>query len=395
MNASSPTGQTGTFRALIFCGVFEPGVRGGGPVISLAQIVDTVDDTTSVTMVTADRDLGCRRPYPDLSGRWVTRGTARIFYLNARRWRNWVTVLKSARESRHHLLYLNSFWSPVWTVAPLLMKAVGLIQADRILLAPRGELSVGAMAISVKKKSIFMRVWRPMLIRMQVEFHASTSHEASDIATIFPSSSIIVASDQIRPPFGALGNKPTSNVLRLVYLGRIALMKSVDVALQAVNLCGLPVSFDIYGPIEDPEHWSMCQQIIRGAPANTHITYHGELAHDRVAEVLAQFDALILPTKGENFGHVIAESLAAGCPVICSDRTPWTTVLVSGAGEVVQGFNAEDWAEVLQAWASMTPSDRWQRKLRTREAYEAWRAAQNGLNVIDAVATRHRAVGNA
>jgi glycosyltransferase involved in cell wall biosynthesis len=247
----------------------------------------------------------------------------------------------------------------------------------------------------MQKKSIFLRAWRPMLIRMRVEFHASTSFEASDIAAIFPSSSIIVASDQIRPPLGALGNKPTSNVLRLVYLGRIAPMKRVDVALQAVNLCGLPVSFDIYGPIEDPEHWSMCQQIIRGASANTHITYHGELAHDRVAEVLAQFDALILPTMGENFGHVIAESLAAGCPVICSDRTPWTTVLVSGAGEVVQGFNAEDWAEVLQAWASMTPNDRWQRKLRTQEAYEAWRAAQNGLNVIDAVATRHRAVGNA
>ena len=34
-------------------------------------------------------------------------------------------------------------------------------------------------------------------------------------------------------------------------------------------------------------------------------------------------DFLILPTKGENFGHVIAESLSASLPVIISQNTPW------------------------------------------------------------------------
>jgi glycosyltransferase involved in cell wall biosynthesis len=46
-----------------------------------------------------------------------------------------------------------------------------------------------------------------------------------------------------------------------------------------------------------------------------------------VREVFSRYDAFVLPTLGENVGHVIAESLSASCPVICSDETPWTDLL--------------------------------------------------------------------
>ena len=42
-----------------------------------------------------------------------------------------------------------------------------------------------------------------------------------------------------------------------------------------------------------------------------------------------------MPTKGENFGHSIAESLAAGTPVLISDRTPWCDIDRGSAGNVV------------------------------------------------------------
>ena len=35
-----------------------------------------------------------------------------------------------------------------------------------------------------------------------------------------------------------------------------------------------------------------------------------------------EYDLLFLPTKGENFGHVILESMSAGTPVLISDTTP-------------------------------------------------------------------------
>jgi glycosyltransferase involved in cell wall biosynthesis len=39
-----------------------------------------------------------------------------------------------------------------------------------------------------------------------------------------------------------------------------------------------------------------------------------------------EYDFFVLPTIGENFGYVFLEALAAGCPLITSDRTPWTTL---------------------------------------------------------------------
>ncbi len=40
----------------------------------------------------------------------------------------------------------------------------------------------------------------------------------------------------------------------------------------------------------------------------------------------------MLPTLGENFGHAIFESFAAGRPVLISDKTPWRGLAAKKAG---------------------------------------------------------------
>jgi len=58
-----------TFRVLATVAVFEPEFRGGGPIRSIAGIVDTVPEGVDVSLITRDRDLGSSDPYPGLSGR--------------------------------------------------------------------------------------------------------------------------------------------------------------------------------------------------------------------------------------------------------------------------------------------------------------------------------------
>ena len=58
----------------------------------------------------------------------------------------------------------------------------------------------------------------------------------------------------------------------------------------------------------------------------------GEVAADEVPRALARNHVLLLPTRGENFGHVILESLLAGVPVLISDQTPWRDLERRGAG---------------------------------------------------------------
>ena len=47
---------------------------------------------------------------------------------------------------------------------------------------------------------------------------------------------------------------------------------------------------------------------------------------------LFEYHFFILPTLGENFGHVFIEALAAGCPLIISNRTPWLELEKKGIG---------------------------------------------------------------
>ena len=67
-------------------------------------------------------------------------------------------------------------------------------------------------------------------------------------------------------------------------------------------------------------------------PANIKVQYLGAIAYEQVADVLAEHDLFFFPTHGENFGHVILEAFASGCPVLISDQTPWQDLKGKGVG---------------------------------------------------------------
>ena len=66
-------------------------------------------------------------------------------------------IILLLRHFRRHsrrvdLVYLNSVFSPLFTMLPLLSQRLRLIPCRPILLAPRGELAPGALAIKPLKK---------------------------------------------------------------------------------------------------------------------------------------------------------------------------------------------------------------------------------------------------
>lgn len=109
-------------------------------------------------------------------------------------------------------------------------------------------------------------------------------------------------------------------------------MKNLDGALEILKGVTDDVDFFIYGTKEDEQYWNDCQRLIAELPANVRAEYLGSVTPDKVVTTLSQYDVLLLPTLGENFGHVVFESLTAGCPVLLSDRTPWRDLSSSKAG---------------------------------------------------------------
>ena len=66
-------------RVLVFTGAFLPGYKAGGPIKSMVYFLDTMPESTKITLVTADRDLGDSAAYDGLSGKVVHRGSHDVY----------------------------------------------------------------------------------------------------------------------------------------------------------------------------------------------------------------------------------------------------------------------------------------------------------------------------
>lgn len=367
------------------CGAFEPGFRGGGLVRAVVQTVDNAPERIDLALVTRDRDVGTRDPYPGLSGRWVGRGRARVFYLDVSRPRQWLALWRELRRTRFDLLYVNSLWS-AFSIVPVAALRLGLLRARRVLVAPHGEFSPGALSLKAGKKRLFLAGWAPVLRGLNVVWHACAEREAAEIRAICPWARVTVSPNQLSLPREPI---PVTSVhdgpARLVFIGRISPKKNLTLVLAALAKVSTPVEFDIYGPIEDAGYWSRCQELTSRLPAAVRCEYRGELAPDKVVAAFADYDAFVFPTLGENFGYVIAESLSASCPVICSAETPWTELLAAGGGEVVPKLTPDDLAERLERIAAMSPTERLRARQAAGRAYRSWREGSQEPNILERV----------
>jgi glycosyltransferase involved in cell wall biosynthesis len=68
---------------------------------------------------------------------------------------------------------------------------------------------------------------------------------------------------------------------------------------------------------------------------------------------LKKYHGVFLPSRGENFGHVILESFMAGRTVIISDQTPWRKLQELGVGWDLSLEKTEEFSQVIIELAFM------------------------------------------
>lgn len=348
----------------------------------MVQVLDHLPPSVAVTLVTADRDIGDSEPYPSLSGQWVERNQHEIFYLSPRNLTQWARLARRLRRRRFELINLNGLWSKNFTVIPLLATVSGFLSTRRILLTVHGMASPGAIDLKFQKKRAFLRLWDPVLRKADPVFHVTATIEQEDVANLFPWARTTLQTH-------SWGDSPAETtdkagpLPRFIFLSRIAKKKNLLLALQALQFVSHEVIFDIFGPIEDAQYWSVCQRLISTLPTNIHITYGGEIEPNNVKPIFRQYDSFLFPTRSENFGYVISESLSAGCPVVCSSHTGWNEVLSAGGGAIVTVDTPEAWAVEISRIASLTSAERSIRKESARSIYATWHSDQRGVSAIE------------
>lgn len=322
-------------KILIFSSVYEPGIKGGGPIRSIKNIVNEMSDKYEFNIITLDRDVGDVTPYNGIeTSKWLTDGNTKVYYANKSdlTLRN---IRHLIRQSKCDYIYLNSFFSIKFSFYVILLKRLKQID-KKIILAPRGEFSPGAINLKKIKKKLFIDVSKYFLLHHKIYWHATNELEQEHIQQWMNSGSgIFVASNYIEmPPFQQ--NKIPKEVgeVNLVFISRISEKKNLDGALDLLlnNKFDGKINFNIYGPIEDSNYWNKCKSKIKLLPNNIHVKYHGVLERKDIKKVYSNNHFLFFLTHGENFGHVIVESLMSGTPVILSDQTPWIDLENKGVG---------------------------------------------------------------
>lgn len=318
----------GKLKVLITVGHYLPGYKAGGPLKTITNLVEQLGSEFDFWIVTRDRDLGDDVPYKNIVlNEWQDVGNAKIFYASPEQ----LTVYNLARvikQSCCDVLYLNSFFDAGFTIKPLLALKFGLVKQLPVVIAPRGEFSSGALQIKLLKKKVYIKLIKWCRLYNGVTWQASSDFEKADILKALSTEEhrILIAKDlPTRSSFKRKEKQFSVPIARLqvVFLSRISPMKNLDYALNILQKVKVPVDFDIYGPKEDMVYWALCQKIIATLPDNISVTYCGAVTPDEVGAVFSGYDLFFFPTRGENYGHVIAESLSVGTPVLISDQTPW------------------------------------------------------------------------
>jgi glycosyltransferase involved in cell wall biosynthesis len=337
-------------RVLAFVDYYLPGYKGGGPSRTVANLVEALGDEIDFSIVTRDRDLGDHSAYPSVvRNEWSEVGKAKVYYASPSTLSP-VGIAKLLRRTPYDIVYLNSLFSWRMTIQTLMVIRLGLAPKQPCILAPRGELGLGALGLKSRKKRSYLAFARKMGLFTGVTWQASSPLEASDIRRMLGDreGSIEIAPNLARTFQGAsvTGDRKGGESLKVVFLGRVVPMKNLLFALEVLSHVRFPLELSVYGPIEDLAYWGLCQEKIDYLPENVRFHYSGAVEPHRVQAILAQHDLLFLPTQGENYGHAIAEALQAGTPVLISDRTPWKDVGAAGVGaeiplEDVQAFVGE------------------------------------------------------
>lgn len=345
---------------LLFIDWYVPGFKAGGPISSCVNLVDHLSDEFEFRIVTRNTDYTELTPYPEIIPNcWSETPKGNYIYYFSNDRLNYNAISRLISETLFDVVYLNSLYSKYFTLIPLL--CLRGRSDKKVVLATRGMLAKSALKVKRHKKKLFLKAVNLFGLFRNVVFHASTENEKADILRELGANNQIMVAENLCPKVKIAKNlfrKKLPGSLKLISIARIAPEKNLMYSLQLLGkMKSVMVQFDIFGPIYDVNYWKACQAIFADNAPGITVNYCGSIEPVHVSSKLSEYHFLLLPTLGENFGHVILQALSSGCPVIISDQTPWKQLNSEKCGWCIPLSEQDSYVRVLTDCANMNQQD--------------------------------------
>jgi glycosyltransferase involved in cell wall biosynthesis len=313
-------------KILIFIDWFYPGYKAGGPISSNVNMLVHLKDDYQFKIITRNTDYTDTTPYKDIVSNQWAKGIedAELFYFSKENL-SFKSLKELLRSTEFDVAYINGIYSWYFSILPLWLLGG---KNKKIIVCARGMLSSHALGVKSLKKLVYLYLAWAMGFFVDVTFHATNEKEREEIKKLFGKSNIKVAPNFPRKieDVSFKDKIKIKGSIKLINIARIAPEKNTLYLLEILSSLTNPeinIELDLFGSIYNQDYWNSCLELIEKLPTNIKVNYKGALPSGAVMQELSQNHFMFMPTRGENYGHTIIESLSAGCPVIISDQTPW------------------------------------------------------------------------
>lgn len=381
-------------KILIFNGYYLPAQNYGGPLTSIRNAVSTCSDTFEFYIIAANHDLGSDEKFKDINEGWNVVEKANVLYVQDGFFDYSPKKINLLiNEVQPDLIWFTGILRPEIKICTMLLCRKSHIP---VLFSPRGEVSLDRVRIKSYKKIPYLYLISKLGIYKNAWFHITSDDEYEGVKKL-----LNVKDERITMvkniPIAIYEKKRNyikkENQLNVIFLSRIHMLKNLDYAIKAISRINGEVKFDIYGPKENIQYWNLCEELIEQAPDNVKIKYCGVADTANVSKIFNKYDCLLLPTLNENYGHVIAESLSVGCPVILSKgTTPWDD-LDNIAGYVCDLDKIQEFEDALNKIMQLNRDDYDALSIKTIAYYkkklEEDSAVQGHLNMFENIIDKY------
>jgi glycosyltransferase involved in cell wall biosynthesis len=320
----------------------------GGPsqmVIGLSAAL--ASQGIDVTIITTDSngDIG-QLPLDVPLNQQIQQDGYQIIYFRCspfRRYKFSLSLLQwlNANVRQFDLAHIHAIFSPVTTIAATIARKHNL----PYIIRPCGMLDPADLQKKKQLKQIYGRLLERPNLAGAAAIHFTSKQEAiiSERFGLGSTSKMPVPQDLVIPLGVTAGlfpkRLPESQVPIILFMSRIEPKKGLDLlipALENILASGIEFHFILAGSNpQDADYETQIKLQIQNSSLAKYTTITGFVSGDLKLELLTKADLFVLPSYYENFGIAVAEAMAAGKPVVISDRIHiWEDIQQAEAGWV-------------------------------------------------------------
>jgi glycosyltransferase involved in cell wall biosynthesis len=347
---------------------YDPFREMGGAVVKVRALARGLQERGhQVTVLTADLGLDqlAGSSAESILSRWGREGVqagVRIIYLPTRAryraltWNPTIRTFLGENLRQFDVAHIYGMYDLLGPSAAKACRSLGV----RYILEPMGMFR--PIVRNLALKHFYHWVWGKRMAREARYVIATSPMEAGELAVEgIPRNRVIVRRNGIEIPSSLppaetfrLKWKIPANAAMILFLGRVISKKSPDLLLEAFaswrakSPRGDSAVLVIAGPEEGDGYYQRLQRVASHLGVNNVVRFTGPLYDDDKWAAYCDADVFALPSQDENFGNSAGESIAAGVPVILTDRCG-IAPLLEGRGAIVIPHDRDRLAAALHA----------------------------------------------